>query len=59
MKKICPKCDYNNIEIKSMGDCEMCGVHSTWFCSKCHMYFEEPKIIPSLVLIDGDDLYKK
>ena len=58
MKKICPKCENKNIEVKSMGDCGQCGVHTTWFCAKCEEYFEKPKVIPSLILTSGD-FYRK
>ena len=57
MKKICPKCDNKEIEVASTGDCAQCGVHKTWICSKCQIYFDKPKVIPSLVYKDGDDFY--
>jgi hypothetical protein len=59
MEKICPKCEYTNIEVDSMGDCTRCGVHKTYFCSKCTTYFDKPKIVPSTVSNQGVKLYRK
>lgn len=59
MKKMCPNCENKNIEKESMSDCERCGIHVTYHCGECSTYFDKPKVVPSLSLSNGDDLYKK